>query len=178
LRGEKRDKQLLDVTVELCATLLQMTGLAQGENARKKVQDILDSGAAAERFAQMVSALGGPADLLENGKNYFPKAPIIRDITASEDGVLTAIDTKAVGMAVVALGGGRRTPTDTIDHAVGFDCLPGLGTNINKGDVLARLHARTEASAQDAERRFRAALAFGEAAPNHPLIADTITGAA
>ena len=77
-------------------------------------------------------------------------------------------------MAVVALGGGRATPTDTIDHAVGFDRLAGLGAVVDKQTPIARIHARDEAQAADAEARLRAAYRIGGFAPTHPLLADRI----
>jgi thymidine phosphorylase len=84
------------------------------------------------------------------------------------------IDTKGVGMAVVTLGGGRRLPADKIDHAVGLDRLLGLGMPVSPKTPIARIHARDEASAADAERRLIAAYRTGESAPNHPLIAEGI----
>lgn len=77
-------------------------------------------------------------------------------------------------MAVVALGGGRRMPTDKIDHAVGFDRLAGLGARVDSSTPLARLHARDEASADDAEQRLIAAYTLGERAPKHPLIPERV----
>jgi thymidine phosphorylase len=77
-------------------------------------------------------------------------------------------------MAVVALGGGRATPTDKIDHRVGFDRLLGLGAVVDPKTPIARIHARDEASAIDAESRLRAAYRFGDTAPNFPVIADRI----
>jgi thymidine phosphorylase len=65
-------------------------------------------------------------------------------------------------------------PTDTIDHAVGFDQLAGLGAKVDAQTPLARLHARDEASAADAEQRLIAAYKLGDAAPKHPLIPERI----
>ncbi|RYG94034.1 MAG: thymidine phosphorylase, partial [Alphaproteobacteria bacterium] len=81
---------------------------------------------------------------------------------------------RGVGMAVVALGGGRTTPTDRIDHRVGFDQLLGLGTTADNRTPIARIHARDEASAIDAENRLRAAYRFGATAPTFPLIPERI----
>ena len=97
-----------------------------------------------------------------------------RDVVAPAAGTVSAIDTRGVGMAVVALGGGRRLPTDSIDHAVGFDRLLGLGVKVDAGTPLARLHARDEASAEDATQRLVAAYGLGDSAPDHPLIAERI----
>src|SRR5690606_19083153 len=135
----------------------------------------LASGAAAERFGRMVAALGGPADFIEHIDGHLRAAPIVRDVLAGEGGVVSTIDTRGVGMAVVALGGGRATPADRIDHAVGFDRLAGLGLAVTPSTPIARLHAHDEASAAEAERRLRAAYAFGGSASSHPLIADRLT---
>ena len=172
LTGRHRDPRLLEVTLALSAAALELTGFAG--NARHAVHAALSSGKATEHFAKMVALLGGPADFIENLDAHLEAAPIVRDVFAPGEGVVTAIDTRGVGMGVVALGGGRRMPTDTIDHAVGFNRLAGLGMRVDRTTPLARLHARDEASAADAARRLIAAYALGESAPKHPLIAGRI----
>jgi thymidine phosphorylase len=107
--------------------------------------------------------------------SYLAPAPIVRDVLAPGQGTIASIDTRGVGMAVVALGGGRATPTDSIDHRVGFDRLLGLGARVDAGTPIARIHAADEASAADAEARLKAAYALGDSAPANPLIADRIT---
>ena len=119
----------------------------------KACEVALWSGRATEHFAEMVALLGGPADFVERMDKYLAPAPIVVDVTAEQAGVISEIDTRGVGMAVVALGGGRRMPTDTIDHTVGFDRLLGLGARVEAGTPLARLHARDAATAADASRR-------------------------
>jgi thymidine phosphorylase len=176
LTGRHQDRRLREVTLALAAEIALMTGIAHGaKGARKLVDDALDSGRAAERFSCMVAALGGPADFAERMDEHLPSAPIIRDVFATGQGSVTAIDTRAVGMAVVALGGGRATPTDSIDHRVGFDRLVGLGSTVDGTTPIARIHAADEVSAADAERRLVAAYRLGDAAPSHPLIAGRIT---
>lgn len=149
-----------------------MTGY-QG-NARKAAEEALSSGRATERFSRMVAALGGPADFVEHMDAHLAPAPIIRDVLAPAAGTVSAIDTRGVGMAVVALGGGRRLPTDSIDHAVGFDRLVGLGAKVDAGTPLARLHARDELSAADAAARLIAAYKLGDSGASHPLIPDCV----
>jgi thymidine phosphorylase len=78
-------------------------------------------------------------------------------------------------MAVVTLGGGRTTPTDPIDHTVGFDRLRGLGSPVDPKTPIARIHARDDTSAAEAERRLKSAYQIGDSAPAYPLIADRIT---
>ncbi len=175
LTGIHQDARLKDVTLALCAELALMIGKATSpEHARAQVEGALDSGRAAEHFGRMVTALGGPADFIDNMDAHLVPAPIIRDVFATGQGTVSAIDTRGIGMAVVALGGGRATPTDSIDHRVGFDRLVGLGTVVRPDAPIGRIHAANETSAADAESRLRTAYVLGGAPPSNPLIAHRI----
>jgi thymidine phosphorylase len=175
LTGAHQDPRLREVTQALCAQVALMTGTApDAATARKMVDDALDTGRATEHFSRMVTALGGPADFVGHMDRYLAPAPIVRDIFAAGQGTIAAIDTRAVGMAVVALGGGRTMPSDTIDHRVGFDRLAGLGAKVDAQTPIARIHAADDASAADAEARLKAAYRLGGDVPSFPLIADTI----
>ena len=175
LTGRHQDPRLKEVTLSLCAVLAEMTGVAGTvEAGRLLAEAALNSGRATERFGVMVHALGGPGDFLDKTDAYLAAAPIIRDVFADGAGTVAQIDTRGVGMAVVALGGGRIMPTDAIDHRVGFDRLVGLGTIIDAQRPIARLHAADAASADDAERRIRAAYRLGGAAPDNALIPDCV----
>ncbi|ODT76042.1 MAG: thymidine phosphorylase [Pelagibacterium sp. SCN 64-44] len=178
LTGAHQDERLKEVTLALCAELALMTGKAADlDAARRLVEEALASGRAAEHFGRMAAALGGPADFIDNMDRHLAPSPIIRDVFAAGQGSITAIDTRGVGMAVVALGGGRATPTDSIDYRVGFDRLAGLGAAADGQTPIARIHAADEASAEDAEKRLRAAYTLGEGAPAFPLVADRISAA-
>src|SRR5690606_20385074 len=168
LTGQAQDSRLREVTLALCTEALTLAGSA-ADPVRA-----LDSGAAAERFSAMVARLGGPGDFVENMDTYLAPARIVRDVFASERGVVSAIDTHALGMAVVVLGGGRRTPADTIDHAVGFDRLVPIGAAVDASRPVARLHANDEAAADEAERRLLEAYQIGGEAGITPLIAGRI----
>jgi thymidine phosphorylase len=175
LAGRHQDPRLREVTLSLCAEIALMTGVASDDgDARSKVEDALNSGRATERFGRMVAALGGPADFVERMDHHLAPAPIVRDVLLDGEGIIARIDTRGVGMAVVALGGGRAAPSDTIDHRVGFDRLLGLGARVDPSTPIARIHAADEATAADAEARLRAAYLLGDAAPSNPLIADRI----
>ncbi len=148
LSGKARPARLHEVTLALCAEGLVSSGLASdlGE-ARKTLQASLDSGAAAERFARMVRLLGGPADLFERPDAYLEQAPVVVDLPAPRAGVVAAFDTRALGLAVVALGGGRLRSDQVIDPAVGFSEIVELGASVSAGQALLRVHARSEAAA-------------------------------
>lgn len=170
LTGKHRPARLHEVTLALCAEGLVSAGLAaNADEARIKLQACLDSGAAAERFARMVRLLGGPADLIERPDAYLATAPIVVDFVAPTSGVVTAFDTRALGMAVVALGGGRLRSDQEIDPAVGLSEIVELGAAVQAGQPLMRIHARTEGDAATATQRLRDAVRIeGSGAPTLP----------
>lgn len=175
LTGRHQDARLREVTLALCAEIALMAGKADNaEAAHLLVAEALDSGRASEHFARMVAALGGPTDFIANMDGYLAPAPIISDVYGAGEGAIVAIDTRGVGMAVVALGGGRAMPTDSIDHRVGFDRLLGLGAKADAQTPIARIHAADEASTAEAETRLRSAYRLGEAPPAHSLIVERI----
>jgi thymidine phosphorylase len=169
LTGAEIDPRLWDVTVALGGEALALAGLARDAAAgRRAVAEAFESGRAAERFARMVAALGGPADLLERFAEILPRAPVVRDVAPARDGVVTAIDARAIGLAVIGLGGGRRRVADRIDPAVGFDRLAGLGAHVSPDAPLGRVHAATVEAAERAAAALRAACAIGDGAPEVP----------
>ena len=176
LTGRHQDKRLREVTLALAGAVMGLTGHA---NPYSAAEHALTTGRAAERFGRMVSLLGGPADFVERMETHLPTAPLVRDVTAETAGTIAAIDTQAVGMAVVELGGGRRQPGDAIRYDVGFDALVPIGTLVSPGTPIGRVHAADAAAADRAAAQLRAAFTIGDKAPRHPLIAATLppTGA-
>lgn len=172
LTGKYREPRLHQVTLELGASMLQLAGLQPDKaSAIKALEHSLTSGKAAEIFAQMVAAMGGPVDLMEKPQQYLAAAPVVQDILAPQDGFLTSSDTVAVGMAVVRLGGGRAHPSQQIDPAVGFSDVLALGKKVAKGDLLARVHAASKEAADKACSEYLAALTFSDsAALLHPIV--------
>jgi thymidine phosphorylase len=164
LKGEKRDARLHAVTLALGAELLVLGGLAKSTaTATKVLEKSLESGAAAERFARMVVELGGPADLLETPAQYLAAAPVQIEVYPSEAGFVDGIDTRALGLAVITLGGGRRVPQDTIDHRVGLTDLAGKGAAVDPTVPLCTVHAKDTVDADAAISMVRAAYSVGEA---------------
>jgi len=170
LTGEHRDPRLYEVTVALAAELLVLGGLApETDEAAGRIAAALDSGRAAEVFARMVAAHGGPADFIEKPTKHLAAAPVVRPVSPSAEGAVVSIDTRAVGIAVVALGGGRARASDPIDYAVGFTRFAGIGERVGGADApLALVHARTEAAADRAAAALRATYTIGEQATEVP----------
>ena len=165
LQGEVRSQRLWDVTLALAEQTLLCAGLASTvELAREQVLAAWQSGAALQRFAQMITALGGPADLVERPDNYLPAAPVVMPVYAAHEGVVQRIDTRAVGIAVVSLGGGRSGPQDSIDPAVGLSQLTFVGEAVGPNRPLAMIHARNLAQAELAAAAVQAAYVVDSAA--------------
>jgi thymidine phosphorylase len=157
------EPRLVEVTLALCATLLRLGGLADSDDAaRAAAANALDSGAAAERFARMCAALGGPADLLDDPDRHLPRAPHALEVFPAAPGRVRAIAVRDVGVAVLELGGGRLREDEGIDHAVGLVDVAGLGEEVGEGArPLAVVHARDAASAPRAAERVRTAFEVG-----------------
>jgi thymidine phosphorylase len=123
----------------------------------------------------MIAALGGPADLMEAPERHLTRAPLVRPVMAERAGRVARIDTREVGLAVVALGGGRTRPQDAVDPAVGLTELLPLGALVDLPQALALVHARDEAGFAEAQRRVRAAYDIGpEAGPVLPALVERV----
>ena len=163
LTGHEIDGRLWDVTVALGGEALMLGGLAaDAREGAERVAEAFQSGAAAARFGQMVAALGGPRDFMERYRDHLPVAPVIRDIAPPENSFVAGIDTRAIGVAVIELGGGRRRSADCIDPAMGFDRLAGVGDHVSADAPLGRVHAATVEQAEAATKALRAAFRLGE----------------
>ena len=162
----RRDARLEEVTLALAAEMLAQAGVVKTARAGFDAANLaLDSGKAAEVFARMVSALGGPNDFIERAAHYLPSAPIILPVKAERDGFVSAIATRDIGLAVVALGGGRTRPQDPVDHTVGFTRLLPVGAEVRKGEPLAFVHARTQDVADAAAKSVRICYRLGASKP-------------
>jgi len=175
LTGAEREPRLHEVTLALAAQLLQLGGLAPTlAAARSRAEAALASGRAAEHFARMVAGLGGPPDVLADA--HLPVAPVQVDLPAPRDGVVAAMDTRALGLAVVALGGGRRQAADAVDPRVGFSRVQPLGALLRAGEPLLRVHAASADGARAACQAARAAITLADSAPPPgPLVVDTLS---
>ncbi|WP_457940477.1 thymidine phosphorylase [Mesorhizobium sp. 10J20-29] len=166
LTGKWRDKRLLEVTLALATEMLVSAGIAaSSREGTEQATEALESGRAAECFGRMVSALGGPANFVENAAHYLPKAPVELAVEADAGGRVGGIATRDIGLAVVALGGGRTRPDDVIDHSVGLTRLMPVGSEVVKGEALGVVHARSQEEALRAAEAVRSAYAVSDGRP-------------
>jgi len=166
LTGAYRNPRLLEVTMALCSEMLISGGLAAtAQEAQAKLQAVLDNGRAAEVFGRMVAAQKGPLDFIERMDHYLPAPMLSKAVYADRPGIVGAMDTRARGMAVVSMGGGRRRASDSIDYSVGFSEMAQLGDSVDAQRPLAVIHAATEASWQEAAAAVKRAVAVGSEQP-------------
>ena len=173
LTGDRRDPRLLEVTLALAAEMLVSAGLAEApKQGLQHARAALDDGRAARTFGRMVHCLGGPVDFIERPAHYLPTAPITREAPSPEDGFVAGIETREIGVGVVALGGGRTKAEDAIDHSVGITALQPIGAQVQRGGPLALVHARSEAEAEAAIAAIAAAYRIvpGKPAANKAIL--------
>jgi len=175
LTGQTRGK-----LVEICASLggVLMANADMVEDVQAGADAIaaaIADGRAAERFGNMVAAMGGPVQFVENWARFLPEATVIREISAPVSGYVTAMDGEALGLAVVNLGGGRKVEGDTLNLAVGLSDVVRLGTKVTRGEPLAVVHSGRAEDADRAESALRAAISIGASPVEKPaLILDRI----
>ncbi len=169
LKGRNQDPRTRDLVIEVAVDMIRLAGVAPDMAAAKSLAEArLADGSAAERFARMIAIMGGPADFMERPAHYLPRAAVIAPCYAAAEGYVAAMVAKDVGLALIALGGGRKKPDDPIDLTVGFTDFCQIGDWVGAGRPLCTIHARNEAEWEDAARRVRAAVAVTSTAPAPP----------
>ncbi|MEM9755060.1 MAG: thymidine phosphorylase, partial [Pseudomonadota bacterium] len=157
LTGPARATALGKLVIALGGELLALGGLAADAAAGEtQMIQAIETGAAAERFGEMVAAQGGPADFTEHWRDRLPGAGAEVDLFAETPGYVSAIDTAALGRAVISLGGGRRVETDRIDPAVGLTDIASIGMRADGERPLLRIHARDADAAEAVAAPLRA----------------------
>jgi thymidine phosphorylase len=125
----------------------------------------------------MVAELGGPADFLDRLERHLPAAPVILPVQAREPGRVAAIDVRRVGLAIVALGGGRTRTEDPVDLSVGLSEVAGLGEAVEPdGRPLALVHARDRDHAERARDEICAAFSLAPPEAATPALPPLVAG--
>ena len=162
LTGRRRESRMHEIVVALGAEMLVLAGLVEGaDEGRRRIEAAFASGAATERFAAMVAALGGPTDLVDRPEAHLEAAAVQVAVHPDRAGPVTGVDTRGVGLVVVTLGGGRTRPQDPVDAAVGLTALAELGDEVGPDVPLGVVHARSEAAAERAAAELRSAYVVG-----------------
>ncbi len=166
---------LVELCLQLGTRLLLLADRAVDESAARAVlQQTLNSGAAWQKFRQMVVNQGGDLAVLDD-LHRLPQAPIVLPLRAPRTGYITTIDTQALGMAVNELGGGRMRKTDTINPAMGLVLAARIGDQVEAGAPLLHIHAASYTAAARIAPLLLAAYTIGDTPPPlPPLVLEVI----
>ena len=177
LTGRYQDPRTKELVIEVTADMVRIAGVAPDMTAARALAAArLADGSAAERFGRMIAALGGPADFMQRPEHYLPEAAVVAPCYSAAEGYVTAMNAKGVGLALIALGGGRKKPDDPIDLTVGFTEFCQVGDAVGPEKPVCVIHARNQVEWEDAASRVRAAITVADAppAPLGPIVVDRI----
>ena len=162
LRNERPGSALETVSVELASHLLQMAGICPDlDSSRKKIRELLVSGAGLRKLGEMFSAQGGNGEVVNDVK-LLPQASIMEPVPAPRSGYVTSIHAQKIGFASTALGAGRMRKEDSIDPAVGLEMTHRVGSKIEKGEPLAILHVNKPETIEAAKKFILEAITIGD----------------
>jgi pyrimidine-nucleoside phosphorylase len=154
-------EDLTELVLDACARLLALSDLGiDVEEGRRRAEAAVADGSALETYERWIRAQGGDPD-----PDVLERAPVRRPVSAPRDGVVSALGARAIGLAALGLGAGRRTTDDSVDHAVGILCFAKRGDTVLSGDDLAEVHARDDDAAERAAAAVLEAYELGDEAP-------------
>ncbi len=162
---------LRELCLELAGWMLHLGGVAKSvAEGKQQSEKLISSGAALERFRQMVELQGGSvASIDDPGK--LPQAKSTQQITAAKSGFVTSMQCEQIGTSCVILGGGREKKEDSVDPAVGIVLHKKVGDRVAAGEPLATIHYNAEDRAARAKQRIESSIEIGESAPaKRPLV--------
>jgi pyrimidine-nucleoside phosphorylase len=170
LRGEG-PPDLTELVLSAASHLLALSDLGiEVAEGRERAEDAVRSGSALAAYERWIRAQDG-----DPAEDRLPEAPIVREVRAPADGYVTRLAALGIGLAALHLGAGRRTKDDSIDHAVGVRCLRKVGDPVATGEALAEIHARDDATAEQAEAEVLAAYELGAEQPTaRPIVLQTL----
>jgi pyrimidine-nucleoside phosphorylase len=160
-----------ELVLDACARLLALSDLGVDvDEGRRRAEAAVADGSALARYGEWIRAQGGDPSL-----DRLPVAPVLREVTAPEAGLVVRLDPLGVALAALDLGAGRRTKDDVIDHSVGVVCRAKRGDAVEQGAVLAEIHAADEPAAEAAAAAVLAAYRLGGTPPRtHDVLLEVI----
>jgi pyrimidine-nucleoside phosphorylase len=175
LKGEGPE-DLWEVTLAEGIEMLLLAGVAKDAvSARQQLEEARSSGRAAEKFREIIAAQGGDPRVVDD-PGLFALAPVTEEYAAKRAGTISRIEPRAIGRAIVAMGGGRQRVEDPVDPAVGFIFRAKPGNKVGAGQSIAAIHARDEKGLEIARAALDAAVTMaGRGKPPLPLVSHRIT---
>ena len=166
LKSQNVNKRLDIVVKKLCCEALVSCGLCADKlEALQKVVKVLSDGSALEKFAQMVSALGGSKYFIENPEQHMPSAKVVKPVFANKQGYISKMDTRQIGLLLVELKGGRTDVKDVLDYATGFTHFCQIGDKADGKTPLCFVHAQTEETADEIAQKLQKLITISDEKP-------------
>lgn len=173
LKGESRG-DLREVCIALASNLIRMVFDLTEEEARRRVIDALESGAAFSKLKEWISAQGGDTRCLDD-PSLFPATAFAYEIQSPVNGYIRKMDAERIGITSVMLGAGRETKDAPIDYSAGIVLCKKVGERVSAGETLATLYTNRESALAEAAEHYLTALTFGETPPEpQPLIYEIV----
>lgn len=152
LKGDM-PQDLKEVVLELGAYMIKLAGLGENlEENKKQMLENIQNGKAFNKLKQMVQNQGGDISYLEN-TDKFEKAQFTEEILASQNGYIQEINAEEIGKVACNLGAGRIKKEDNIDYAVGIELDKKVGTKVQKGEILGKIHANDTTKLEIAKKQ-------------------------
>jgi pyrimidine-nucleoside phosphorylase len=172
LAGEESPPDLFSLAVQAAGRLVSLSDLGiDAEEGARRAERAIEDGSALGAYERWIAAQGGDPSL-----EVLPDAPVRTELTAGRAGFVARVSALGVGRVALELGAGRRTKEDTIDHAVGIRCFAKRGDPVEEGQPLAEVHARDEASGEQAADQIRPLIEIAdEPSPPRPIVLETLT---
>ena len=175
MSGQERESPLFSVCMLLAKQIMLAAGKASTpEEAEAKLQKALDTGAALDKFREIIAAQGGDTRVIENPDSLI-KVRRVEPILAQADGYVCHMDAEAIGRAAQLLGAGRSRAEDTVDHSVGILMQKRVGEPVKAGEPLALFYVNEEKNLDQARELFTRAMHLGEARVERPLVYGLVT---
>lgn len=153
---EEQMQPMLEVSMELTERLLIMSNISDSvEDAKDLMRQKIESGEALEKFRQNVELQNGDPKICDDPEILLDKDLLKFEIKAIETGFVNKIETEEIGKAISEIGGGRLKAEDSIDHAVGYECIAKLGNKVNSGETLGVLHCRNNSQADSISEKLQ-----------------------
>lgn len=173
LKG-KGPEDLMEVSVELAAKMLELAGKGEIEDLRRKAESVIKDGSALQKLEKMIERqMGDPGVIYDY--NRFKKASITYEYKSPQDGFIAGIRTDMLGTASMILGAGRETKDSIIDPSAGIEFFAGKGKKLNKGDLVAVLHTNKEEKLSEALEVLKSSIIMSDSIPEkRPLILEYV----
>jgi pyrimidine-nucleoside phosphorylase len=168
----------VEVTLSLGAEMLVLGGVSSSlAAARSDMTRAIASGQAAEKFEEIIAAQGGDPKVVGD-PSLLPTAACKAEFEAPTSGFVTRIEPRTIGYGVIALGGGRRNMEETVDPSVGFVITAKPGDRVEKGQLIATIHARRKSALEIGRRTLQEAIMIGDSpVAGLPLVSHRISAA-